>query len=563
MNARRARLAGAVGGVWLLLLAAALLVSAAHAHATTKRLVERAWGCDAFGYLRMAKEVRRGAAAGRLPDYRIETPHTRLLIEFFESHDVPTAAWSELVAPHAHHYFPGTSSVGPQYPPGTGLMLAAFPDGDGVHGTDRTAIAVFVGLGLAAILIAARTRAWAAAGAVVFAVQIGLAVTVDWLGVSFSIDAILAPLTLSLALVFLAAVLRSGAARPWASVPAAFLAGACFGFAVLVRLPALFLFPGVLILLLGATRRTVVNRTFVALIAGFGLCGAVPLLVHQQQVAGACNRSTYGPGDNSPPRLKVVEPNLDYYFGDGPGGRYNRSLLISLVGFASLALAVRLTPASRRPVPPVGGARVLLAALVLWGVSAAYFLTHWITTPYYQIPATFGAALLLGLGGLTIQSARAPSEDPCTATPSRRVTGLRWLMLAVAFAPGLAALDRAWESGTPPSLSEEGAAAYAPVVPAELADERAWVFADLQSGPLWYYGERPAYKAPFADAATRAAVYRFIHDRGEPLYVLRDSASMAAILDEIERLGGRLEPRGNMDGDPIFLIRWPATGPRT
>jgi hypothetical protein len=559
MGPRRARLARAVGYVWLGALAVALLAAAAHAVATTKRLAEHAAGCDAFGYLRMAKEVRRGAADGRAPDYRIETPHTRLLVEFFRARDVPPKAWAELVAPHAHHYFPGTDSVGPQYPPGTALAFALFPPGEAAHGVDRAAIAALVGAGLLALAVAARARAWAAAGGVVFALQTGLAILAGMNGLSFSVNALLAPLLAAVALVFVAAVL--GAARPWAALAAAFLAGACLGFGVLVRLPVLFLLPGALVPLLGTTRRTLVGRAAAALLAGFGLCGVLPLLAHQHQITGSWLATTYGPDDSAPPSLAAVAANYEFYFGDGPGGRYNGALLVTLVGCVGVVLAARLAP-GEGAAAPVGGGRVLLAALTVWGVSAAYFLTHRIAIPYYQIPATFAATLVLAFGALAVGSGGAPAGGPEGTVRPRRAA-LRWLALGVAFVPGAWALDRAVSAGVPQGVFAEPAKGHSPTVPAELADERAWVFADFQTGPLWYYGERPAYKAPFADAATLATVYRFIHARGEPLYVVRDSPSMAEVVGEIERLGGTLEERGNMDGSPFFLVRWPAAGPRT
>jgi hypothetical protein len=33
-------------------------------------------------------------------------------------------------------------------------------------------------------------------------------------------------------------------------------------------------------------------------------------------------------------------------------------------------------------------------------------------------------------------------------------------------------------------------------------------------------------------------------------------------MEEIEHLGGKLEPRGNVDGAPYFLVVWPSEGPR-
>jgi hypothetical protein len=536
-----------LGYVWLLLLGLALLVSAAGAHERSLAVAERAGDCDAFGYLRMAREVRRAASDGRLPDYGLESAHTRLLIDHLRSQGLPPSAWGEMVAPHAHHYFPRADRVGVQYPPGTGWLLALFPEGEAVHGLNRAVIVLFLAAGLAALVVAGRRRAWAAAGGVVFALQLGLDVLGAVGDASFSVNAVLAPLLLSFSALFLALVL---AAKPRASGLAAFAGGACFGLAVLVRLPVLLLLPGALVLLHGGGRRPWVNRTL-AFGAGLLLCGVLPLLAHQQQVAGAWYLPTYGHDDASPPSLAVLTRAVPFYLGDGPGGGYNRTLLPSLAGAAGLAVLTRRGGDER---PPLGWGRLGLSVLALWGVPMTYFLTHRVPIWYYQVPATFAAVVVLALGGLTMECLAPPPAAGAPGGP------WRWLALAAALFPGLGALERSWEC-RPATFPPAEARARRLDVPVELADERAWVFADRLTGPLWYEAEKPAHKVPFANTRTRAVVYRFVFERGEPQYVIRDSPDMQAILDEIERMGGTLEPRGEVDGCPYFLVRWPSTGP--
>jgi len=99
------------------------------------------------------------------------------------------------------------------------------------------------------------------------------------------------------------------------------------------------------------------------------------------------------------------------------------------------------------------------------------------------------------------------------------------------------------------------------VLPADLSAEHAWVWADLLSGTFWYYGNKPAFKIGFTVPDTRALVYGFVSERGEPQYLVRDSATMQEIMQEISHMGGRLEPRGEVEGHPYFLIHWPKGGP--
>jgi hypothetical protein len=99
------------------------------------------------------------------------------------------------------------------------------------------------------------------------------------------------------------------------------------------------------------------------------------------------------------------------------------------------------------------------------------------------------------------------------------------------------------------------------MLPTELSLAHAWVWADLLSGTLWYYANKPAFKIGFSDSKTRWLAYRFVFERGEPQYLIRDSVVMQAIMDEISRMAGKLEPRGAVDGHPYFLIHWPEGGP--
>jgi hypothetical protein len=70
-----------------------------------------------------------------------------------KSKNVAVPTWEELVAPHAHHYFRVSDHVGVQYPPGTGLTLAAFPEGTALYRLNKTTIVVILLVGLAAIAL--------------------------------------------------------------------------------------------------------------------------------------------------------------------------------------------------------------------------------------------------------------------------------------------------------------------------------------------------------------------------------------------------------------------------
>jgi hypothetical protein len=544
-----------LGYLWLCALAGALLLSAQHAYQRSLRVAEYAFACDPFGYLRMAKEVRQAVAKLELPQFHLESPQTRLLIDLMQSREVSVGLWEEMVAPHAHHYFPRAGSVGVQYPPGTGLMLALFPEGQAVDGLNRATIALFLVTGFLVLILAGVRQAWFSAGFVTLALHLGLVILGKIGTDSFSINAVLAPLLLAFLGVFAALGLRSRPGRDRAAWVAALVGGCLLGFVILIRLPVIFLVPGLLILLWPQTWRPSIRDLLMPFSLGVIMTGIMPLLAHQYHMTGAWYLPTYGSDDSAPPSLEPLWTNLRYYLGSGRGSQYNWAMLALLMGVGGF---ITYRPRHKPTRLDLTWTRLMVSALTLWGLPTVYFLTHRVTTPYYSIPATLGAVLLVAFGALTIECCSSPVPS---RTRSAVGVGLCWAALALALFPGVATLTRAWRSYARYAAPLERPAHHF-VLPTELSQEQAWVWADFLTGTLGYYANKPAFKVGFSDTETRALAYRFVFERGEPQYVIGDSAGMQGIMDEISQMGGMLELRGEVDGHPYFLLRWPREGPR-
>ena len=233
--------------------------------------------------------------------------------------------------------------------------------------------------------------------------------------------------------------------------------------------------------------------------------------------------------------------------------------MILLIVFAGFAGLIWLSERTKSDAPATflfrpGWKRLLLAALITWSLPTAYFLTHQYVQHYYLAPSAFGTALLLGLGAFAIELRKPPITNLKGKLPGRT---LRIVALALAVAPGAIAIQRSWSNYERPSLER-----HPPrfVLPPELADGRAWIWADELSGTLWYYARKPAHKLTATNKETRAQVYKFVLDRGEPQYIVGDP-NMKSVKDEISQMGGRLELRGEIDGNAYYLIHWPASGP--
>jgi hypothetical protein len=504
----------------------------------------------------MAREIRRAVSTLELPQFHLESAQTRSLIDLMQSRDVPLALWDEIVAPHAHHYFPQAGSVGVQYPPGAGLMLALFPEGQAVAGLTRATIVLFVAIGMLLLVLAGARQAWLSAGFVTLALHLGLGMLGKIGTDSFSINAALAPLLLGFLCVFTALACRAVAGSGGAAWATAALGGGLLGLAILIRLPIILLVPGLLILLWPASWRLSVRDLPLPFGLGMLVTGVLPLLAHQSRLTGAWYLATYGRDDSAPPGLEPLGSNLLYYLGGGPGSKHNWALLavlIGLGGFIAYHRRHKLTSLD------LSWTRLLVSALILWGLPTVYFLTHRIAISYYSIPATFGTVLLLALGTLTIEGYGSLVVSRTGSTTGAWRYGAA-LALVLALLPGVATLKRAKSAYLRPVAPVERPARHF-VLPAELSATHAWVWADILTGTLWYYASKPAFKIGFTDAATRALAYRYVFERGEPQYVIRDSAGMQSILDEISQMGGLIEPRGQVDGHPYFLIHWPPGGP--
>jgi hypothetical protein len=539
---------GLFGYLWLTLLAALLVCSAVLAERGNRQVEEYPFGCDSFGYLQSAQSIRKGVSNRGWPELALQQTHTDLLVNFMKARNLEVENWEEIVAPHAYRYYPRSGRIGPVFPPGAGLLLAIFPQGDAVHGLNRLTTLLFLLSGLAILVWAAIKRAWMSAGIVVLAWHLGLAILMRIGSASFSINALLAPLLLSSLCLFVAFRWQSDSGKDRAGWWFALLAGIFFGFAVLVRPPVGFVIPGLIVLLWPTNWPALLKSKLAAFGGGVLLGGVLPLGLFQSRLVGAWYLPTYGRSDMAPPTLAVLKSNLAFYFGNGDGSTDNLLLITVLVCFICMvSRAGGLTKADR------AWRRVLFAALVMWVVPTVYFLTHKIAVHFYAVPATLATCLLLGLGAFYIES---KTSRPVTF----RVRGLKLAaLLIMVVTPVLVICYQLW-NGYRPVTDEVRTRQIA--IPAELKDENSWIWGGMLTGTLWYYGRIPAYKVQFTVPETRALLYEFVSARGEKQFFIRDSDDMQSLEAEIAGLGGTLELRGTIDGYPYFLIHWPPGGPR-
>ncbi len=335
---------------------------------------------DDVCYLRQAHLFQRFGLGGFDTDISRDDDH--YLTSKLKEIGFPT--WNDATTAPCHTPMPASGKRVIQYPPGTGLVLALFPQGHQVIPLYIAASVILFGFALLGIS-AART-----ASSVVLAGAFGclaIYLMINPSKASYS----MAPTMGACALAgYLTARLLIGA-LPSQRVLMASLLGLVLGLAVDFRLPNLFLSSGYVLFFLVAFGS---SRKMPAFMQGlcFGvafLAGMAPTLLSNAINAGSPFATTYGGQDVTPPdfSLGIIRQYVtDMQFG---------LLLLAGVWTARILLLHRET--GIRQVALVVAANLL--------ANLAFFMSHPIFTPYYMIPIA-----MLSLWSLLFASLMQPVE---------------------------------------------------------------------------------------------------------------------------------------------------------
>jgi hypothetical protein len=314
---------------------------------------------DDICYLRQAHLFQRFGIGGLNTD--ISRDDDLFAQEKFREIGYP--AWNNRRELPCHTLMPGDKHV-LQYPPGTGFLLALFPQGHQVVPLYAISTLIICGFALLAIFLAPTLSSCLTAG--IFG-ALALYLMINPAKASYS----MAP---TMALCATAGLLTAlWLVKMKRNFLFPILIGFLLGLSVNFRLPNLFLASGY-ILFFGISFLT--SKWLGALVQGIGfgiafVIGMTPTLVANAINTGNPLVTTYGGPDVSPPEF-----NFDviwYYVRD-------MQFVLIVLAVGSIAWLVRSRTRS-----------LLHVALITAGnlvVSIAFFSTHSITTPYYTVPAT-------------------------------------------------------------------------------------------------------------------------------------------------------------------------------
>jgi len=335
---------------------------------------------DDVCYLRQAHLFQRFGLGGFDTDITRDDDH--YLASKLKEIGFPT--WNDPATAPCHPPMAASGKRVIQYPPGTGLALALFPQGYQVIPLYVTASVILFGFVLLAIFTARTPASILLTGA--FGV-LAIYMMINPAKASYSVAPTI--VTCVLAGYLTASWLIAAPARR--QVLIATVLGLILGLSVNFRLPNLFLSSGYVLFLLGAFLSARTMRTFMQGI-GFAaayLVGMAPTLVANAINAGSPLATTYGGPDVAPPGFSfdvVWQYLADLQF----------VLLLLAVSWTARIFLVHREEGIRQ-------VALIVAANLL--VNLAFFLTHPIVTPYYTIPIA-----MLSLWTLLFASLMQPAE---------------------------------------------------------------------------------------------------------------------------------------------------------
>jgi len=317
---------------------------------------------DDVCYLRQAHLFQRFGLGGL--DTDISRDDDRYLSAKLKEIGFPT--WSDIATAPCHTPMPATKKLVMQYPPGTGLVLALFPQGFQVIPLYVLATVIVFGFALLAISYA-RSRS-----SILLTTAFGCLASylmINPAKASYSV----APTMVVCALAgYLTARLFLAEQRQQHRLLLTGLVGLLIGLAVNFRLPNLFLSSGYfLFFFISFLLSRKIETALQAMVFGAAfLLGMVPALAANAINAGSPLSTTYGGVDVTPP---------DFSF----------SVIWSYVAdmqFVLLVLAIAWTALILRWRRGNGIRQVALVTAGNLVVNLAFFLSHPVFTPYYTIP---------------------------------------------------------------------------------------------------------------------------------------------------------------------------------
>jgi hypothetical protein len=292
--------------------------------------------------------------------------------------------WNDVTTLPCHTPMPARGKIVLQYPPGTGMVLALFPQGHQAVALYVSATMIVFGFALLGIWLARTAASTLLAGGLG---ALAIYLMINPAKASYS----MAPTMVACALAGFLTARWLAASRRESRVPLAILTGLVLGLSVDFRLPNLFLAAGYLLFLavsFMSSRKLTTAAQGISFAVAY-LTGMAPTLLANAINAGSPFATTYGNAD-------VVAPEFSLHVVRQYVADMQFVLLVLAAGGAAWLLRNRDVRGVRR---------VALVTAANLAVNLAFFLSHPVVTPYYTVPIA-----MLSLWSLLFAALMRPAE---------------------------------------------------------------------------------------------------------------------------------------------------------
>lgn len=468
-------------------------------------------GCDPFGYVRQASLFQtKGLARGL--DSAITNKEAQLLIETALNISSDVNTWSEMIAPHCHHYDAVTNKVILQYPPGTGFVLSLMPEGKSLQ-TISILMVLSISLLYAIANFVAMTFRYYLIATLFFYVQI--TIVTKFQTASYSVPVTLILLSyISLSMI----CLRFEFNKKNGLI--AVILGFLVALLISVRLASFVLLPVFVLLAIISNwdlKFDRLNKRNLA-VPILGLLAfiffLIPLLYANKLNAGNYLSSTYGASDTQLVwNQTLFFKNINYYLFENPA-----SLLVlldlGLVGFVAIGLKSSKDCIVRNLYQKKY--LILFYALIL---SVLFFCIKQIAIDYYLLPTAFFVFCYGMLMLAEVESRISGSSARFVKNNKLEVT--LFMTLCVVLAIG-------FFQKRIKNIPIVNTVARAPEV---ILESDAIVYADDSGGALLMSHGKYSSKIIFGGFCVQEQLINQIYHKGNEQYFIQDSQAMKSLIN--------------------------------
>lgn len=472
-------------------------------HFTSNLPSAYAIGCDSYGYLKQKQLFADRGFVGGL-NTAVSDSEASFLVSVASKINTNFLTWSEVVAPHCHHYDQTTKQIVLQYPPGTGLILSLLP-----ANKELQSLSVLMVLSTVLLYLITNTLAFTLRHFVIssFICYVMLAVMIKFQVASYSIPVTMLMLPwIALLTYFLKATTTLG------NLSVALALGVLCGLLVDVRIASTLILPAVagifiakLVLTPGRKSLSVLVAPVICL-AFFGLT-ITPLLYANLVNVGGALKSTYAIYDRELRfnNLDLIINNSQYYLTDN---------LAAVVAVLTLAFLLLCRNASTLQHPPSSGINLIVLLLVFVG-NLVFFCLKPVAIDYYFLPVSV-FCLCFGLldfsrGTSPLGRRRLPILNVITVIPCT--------LVLISFAGYRITMEPAQKVNVS--------------LPDTILNKQAILYAGITGGTINYYFGKYSSKLDFGTHCIVEQLLTRVALAGKEQFIINDTPKMSELIQDI------------------------------